>query len=300
MLDRDFFRAYRALPSPFWEYVVSRAWRMRRARVVFEGFEAPASPVVFATNSTWKYDFMPFRVELERRRIPTVTITKGKNYHARAQGFLLRRLGVVPIVSRGYLLLVDFVAVTGRRPTEAEYAALRRYVDTGEALGAGFDAITENARVLLGHAFDPAAGDYRSFVQGVYAAAMAETVRLCRDAVDAGAHVQIYPEGTVSSRLGPGRIGAVQLAHALGRPIVPAGISGIHTDTVTVRFGAPFVPALPADLVPFSPEHEAKHRAVLQRETDALMDRIDTLLDPACRRLAGFAPDGTTGTRRFL
>ena len=114
VLDRDFFRSYRALPAPFWEWAVSRAWRAIGKRVVFAGFTAPASPVVFATNSTWKYDFMPFRVELERRGIPAVTITKGKNYHARAQGFLLQRLGVVPIVSRGYLLLVDFLAEIGR------------------------------------------------------------------------------------------------------------------------------------------------------------------------------------------
>ena len=151
-------------------------------------------------------------------------------------------------------------------------------------------------------------------IHHVYAASMGESLRLTREAVAAGANVQIYPEGTAASRLGPGRIGTVQFARALGLPIVPVGMSGcreafagsglsLRGGTVTVRFGAAFWPelgALPSDFEPFSPGHEARHRPVLQAATDDLMARIDGLLDPAYRRLDGFAGDGTQGTRRFL
>lgn len=319
MLDRDFFARYRPMPAPAWEWLGSRTWRametLSKTKVVFEGLETPPStPVVFATNSTQKYDFMPIRVELERRRIPTVTLTKGKNYHSAPMSFLLQRLGVIPIASRGYILLVDFKAVMKRRPTEDEYRALRQHLDEGTALpyGEPFSLLSTQPRTLLGHDFDPARTGYRAFLQHVYASVMGETVRLSREAVASGAHVHIYPEGTVSSRLGQGRIGAVELAHVLGLPIVPVGMSGcreafrgnglsLKGGTVTVRFGEPFRPApLPAGFEAFVPEHEAQHRAALQAATDDVMTRIDALLDPAYRRAEGFTGDGTKGTQRFL
>ncbi|MFN7132685.1 MAG: hypothetical protein ACK4N5_11430, partial [Myxococcales bacterium] len=100
MLERRFYETYRVVPSPFWSAVCGGAWDrmcdLTGTRVVFEGFTPPDTPVVFATNSTQKYDFMPFRAELRRRGVPTVTVTKGKNYHHPAMAFLLGRLGVVP------------------------------------------------------------------------------------------------------------------------------------------------------------------------------------------------------------
>lgn len=321
MLDPAFFRDYQPLPSPFWERLGSRSWSMMERRsktvVVVEGMESvPKTPVLFATNSTQKYDFMPIRTELLRRSVPTVTVTKGKNYHSAVMGGLLKRLGVIPIASRGYILLVDFTKLLGRRPTEDEYRALRRHFDEGVALPSGppFEQLTTTARLIVGHVFDPAAEPYRSALQRVYAFMMEQTLRLTREAVQAGSHVQIYPEGTVSSRLGTGRIGTVQFAHALRVPIVPVGMSGcreafvgsglrLRGGTVTLRFGAPFVPsldALPPTFQPFNPEHENEHRPVLQAATDEVMNQIDVLLDEPYRRKAGVVSDSTQGTRRFL
>ncbi len=321
MLDPDFFRRYRPMPAPFWQWLAIRSWQRQErrsgTRVVFEGLQVPPStPVIFATNSTQKYDFMPIRVELARRQIPTVTLTKGKNYHWAPMAFLLSRLGVIPLASRGYLLLVDFTGLLGRRPTEDEYRALRSHLDDGTPLptGEAFARLERTPRRVLGYPFDPTTTGYRALIDQVYAAVMKETLRLTRQAVAAGAHVQIYPEGTAASRLGQGRIGAVELSRALGLPIIPVGISGcreafggsglsLRGGTITVRFGALFKPdlhALPADFQPFVPEHEARHRPVLQAATDALMKEINALLDPAYQHLEGFAADGTQGTERFL
>ena len=320
MLDREFFERYRPLPAPFWEWLGSRSWRAQElvsgTRVVFEGFDPPSSPVIFATNSTQKYDFMPIRIELERRKVSTVTVTKGKNYHSAPMSFLMSRLGVIPLASRGYLLLVDFTALHHRRPTDAEYRALRQHLDEGVALPGDepFTALATTPREVLGHRFNPRASSYRAMLHQVYAAVMAQTLRLTRLAVTGGAHVQIYPEGPAASRLGQGRIGTVEFAHALGLPIIPIGMSGcreafsgtgmrLRGGQITIRFGAPYRPdltALPADFEPFVPEHEAHHRPVLLAATEVLMTRIDALLDPAYRRVEGFVSDGTQGTRRFL
>ncbi len=319
MLDRRFFESYRVTPSKPWERAVAGAWsameRVTRTRVRFENLDAlPKTPALIATNSTQKYDFMPIRAELRRRGIPTVTVTKGKNYHQPVMAFLLERLGVIPLASRGYLILVDFRSLFGRRAQEDEYRALRSHLDAGTELPAHLAALDRTARSLLGYPFDPARDTWRTFVRRVYASVMAETRRLASVAVRAGHHVQMYPEGTVSSRLGTGRIGAVQLAWALRLPIVPAGMSGcaaafrggapvLRGGDVVVRFGAPYTlgdALLPASFEPFEPEHEARHRPALEAATADLMRRIDALLDAPFQSRAGFSSDGTRGTHRFL
>lgn len=319
MLDRTFFADYPVVPSPGWEQGAVGVWqamqRVTGTRVVFENLAAlPQRPALLATNSTQKYDFLPIRAELSRARVRAVTVTKGKNYHQPVMRFLLERLGVVPLASRGYLLLVDFTQTLGRRPSEDEYRQLRSHVDQGTALpDALARVLDETPREVLGHRFEPRVERYRAFIRRLYATVMGETLRLASEAVDAGHHVQMYPEGTVSSRLSEGRIGAVQLAWALGLPIVPVGMSGcrgafvgqsplLRGGQVTVRFGEPYgLPAdlLPPDFVPFDPECEARHQATLKDATGALMARLDALLDPDLRRITG-ASDGTRGTRRFL
>jgi 1-acyl-sn-glycerol-3-phosphate acyltransferase len=321
MLDRDFFENYQVAPAARWQRSLCALWRalegITGTRVTFEGFDGlPSRPALIATNATQKYDFLPIRAQLLRRRVPTVTLTKGKNYHHPVSAFLLGRLGVVPLASRGYLLVVDFLATIGRRPTEDEYRTLRNHVDRGVPLPEGETTrrLESTARALLGHPFAPGGERYRDLIRRVYAAVMAQTLRLTGEAVAAGHHVHIYPEGTVSSRMGQGRTGAVQLAWALGLPIVPAGISGcrgafvgqaplLRGGKISVRFGHPYaLPAtlLPADFIPFDPEHEQRNHGALQRATGALMARIEGLVDPELRPHQGFEPDGTQGIGRFL
>jgi 1-acyl-sn-glycerol-3-phosphate acyltransferase len=318
VLTAAFYAGYRVLPTPWCErtarVVFTANAALARTRFRVEGLERPAGPVLFATNSTQKHDFLAFRYVMREAALPCVTVTKAKNYHDPVMRFLMRRLGVVPLASKGYFLLLDFTRALGRRPSDAEYRALRDHIDDGAPLPPGepYRLLASRPRALLDHQLAPAVESYRDFVRRVYATSLAETLRLTRSAVAAGHHVQMYPEGTVAPRLGRGRPGAVQLAWALRIPIVPVGMSGcpgafagdsplLRGGDITVRFGRPLeIPhgLLPADFRPFDPAHEVAHRDALLGFTDGrLMPAIDALLDPAHRH-AGFGPG--KGTRAFL
>lgn len=320
MIDLGYLASYRILPSARWERAVAAMYlpleRLTGTRLSLEGFEPPASPVLFASNSTQKYDFLSFRSAMWARGVPLTMITKAKNYHVRWMRPVMENTGVVPLASRGYVLLRDVTDTVGRRPTEDEYRALRDHLDEGVPLADTplTRALRERPRSILGVAYDPAALSLRSAWQQTYRALLGESLRLARAAVEAGSSLHIYPEGTVSSRLGRGRIGAVSFARGLGLPIVPAGISGarevyvgqtpwLRGGTLRLRFGEAYRPelsALPDDFRPFDPDHERAHRATLQAATDDLMQRLNALIDPACQRAEGHVGDGTRGTKRFL
>ena len=323
MLTPEFYADYSVLPTPWCTQLVSAVYTantaLARTRFNVVGLERlPAGPVLFATNSTQKHDFMAFRWVMLKAGLSCVTVTKAKNYHDPVMRFLLRRLGVVPLASKGYFLLLDFTQTLGRRPNDGEYRALREHLDRDVSLPPGepFVTLCGRRRTLLEHVFDPSRESYRAFVQRLYARSLAETLRLTGDAVAGGHHVQMYPEGTVAPRLGPGRPGAVQLAWALGLPIVPAGMSGcpdafagdspllrFRGGDVTIRFGAPItLPTdfLAPDFIPFDPVHEARHRETLNAFSAAqLMPAIDALLDPPFRRVENETFVGK-GTRAFL
>lgn len=323
MLTPGFYADYRVVPTPWCHRAVRALFTanagLARTRFRVEGLDnLPRGPVLFATNSTQKNDFMAFRWVAMKAQLDCVTVTKAKNYHDPVMRFLLRRLGVVPLASKGYLLLLDVTRTIGRRPDDAEYRALRDHLDHGAPLPAGepFDTLRSRPRALLDHHLEPAAQSYRAFLQEVYARSLGESLRLTGEAVRAGYHVQMYPEGTVARRLGRGRPGAVQMAWALGLPIVPVGMSGcpdafagdspflrLVGGDITVRFGRQL--ALPPDLLPpdfrpFEPADEADHRSALAGFTeDILMPAIDELLEPSCRR-ASDEPAAGKGTRAFL
>jgi Acyltransferase len=317
MLTPPFYRGYRVLPTA-WFNVGRMLWEpmrlLSRARFQTEGLDLlPQQPALIATNSSQRYDFVASRAALVYAGVRSVTVTKAKNYHSAFMGAVLRRTGVVPLASRGYFILADFIEVVGRRPTDPEYRALRDHLDHNTPLPAGtpFDTIAAQPRMIVGTPFDPALLSWSATIQAIYAASMAQTVRLAGEAVAAGHHIQMYPEGTVSPTLGPGRIGAVQLALALDLPIVPVGMSGcpglfwgqtplLRGGTMTMRFGAPYrLGDIAAGHVPFAPASERQHRPALQAATDDLMDRINALLDEPFRRQAGPAPKGK-GTRAHL
>ena len=102
--------------------------------------------------------------------------------------------------------------------------------------------------------------------------AMAKAV----DVLRAGYVVGVFPQGTRSQRVGPGRPGAAKLAWAAAVPIVPAAIHGTWDSLppgrklprrarVTIRYGEPF-----------EPWREAGDSAVEQ--TELIMYRICKLL----------------------
>ena len=322
MLTAAAFRRQRAIAHPLWLWVGGTALdlqeRLTRTRVDVEGFDRLSrTPVLLASNSSHMYDVFPLRCLLRRSGIPTVSVAKGKYFQQPMMQWALGRVGVVPIVSRGYLLVADFVALHGRRPDEAEYRLLRSLIDSGAPLPSSgqFDALRNTVRDIVGFEFTPATESYREALLRTYECCMLETVRLAKLAVERGHHVHLYPEGTVSSRLGVGRRGAVQLARALGLAIQPVGISGcreafaeprsprLRGGRITIRFGEPWhhaTAALPSSFKPFRPQHERDCAPLLDEATSALMQRIDRLLEPAYRHSQQHVHDGSIGVGRFL
>jgi 1-acyl-sn-glycerol-3-phosphate acyltransferase len=322
MLDAAVFRRHRGVAHPAWLWVGGTAFdvheRLTRTAVDVIGFERlPREPVLLATNASHMYDFFPLRCLLRRAGIPAVSLAKGKYFQQRAMRWALERVGVVPIVSRGYLLVADFVAVHGRKPEEHEYREMRTHLDCGAALPSApvFDALRERPRTIVGFAYTPSTETYRAAMLRIYEECMRETVRLAGLAVARGHHVHLYPEGTVSSRLGTGRRGAIQLARALGLAIQPVGISGcreafaqprspkLRGGRITIRFGEPWrhaTAALPASFKPFNAAHERDCSPLLDDATASLMERIDDLLEPGYRHSSSHVHDGSTGVGRFL
>lgn len=319
MLDPRFYRDYNVLPTNLACRAATAfylSWvKASRTRIVAAGWHSlPNSPCILATNSTQNQDFMALRYVAHRAGSPTVTVTKAKNYHNPLMAFGLKRFGVVPIASKGYFLLVDALAVLGRRPTDDEYRALRRHLDDAEPLPPGpLQTLHTARRTIVGHPFDPDRQSWRDCVRGIYRFSLDHTVRLARQAADAGYHIQMYPEGTVSRTLGTGRNGAVQLAWALQLPIVPIGMSGcpeafwgdsplVKGGTIGLRVGTAI--SLPSDLLPagflaFDPEHERQHKVALQGVTDQVMDQLNRLVDAPYRRDPAAVTKGK-GTRAFL
>jgi 1-acyl-sn-glycerol-3-phosphate acyltransferase len=321
-LDAAAFRRHRAVPHPAWHWLGGSAFdlhaRLAQTDLIVEGFERLSSePVLLTSNASHMFDFFPLRCLLRRAGIPAVSIAKGKYFQHPAMSWAFGRVGVVPIISRGYLIVADFLAVHGRRPEEPEYRALRRHLDAHASLPAHptFDALRDRPRTLLGFPFAPRAESYRTAMLRTYECCMMETVRLARTAVKNGHHVHLYPEGTVSSRLGTGRRGAVQLAHALGLAIQPVGISGcreafrstrtprLRGGRITIRFGERWsqaTAALPASFKPFHPLHERDCAPLLDDATEELMRRLDALLEPPYRHSPTHLHDGSAGVGRFL
>jgi 1-acyl-sn-glycerol-3-phosphate acyltransferase len=315
VLTPAFYESYNPIPqAPVWSILASSL----RAFMSVVGFEVrvvgelPTRPSLLCTNSTQRHDFFALMKALDERGQKVVTFGKAKNFHSGIQSFVMKRCGVLPLASRGYVLAADFASLMHRRPDNAEYRALRNHLDRAVELPEHLRTLQRVKRDVLGIEFDPSSTTYRDHIHRVYARSLAHSVRLAQQCVDAGFHVQIYPEGTVSRQLGVGRIGAVQFARALGLQIVPVGMSGCPEaffgqspvpapGVVKIRVDKPLDLAamLPAAHRPFHPEDEATHRSDLKSATQVLMDRIEALVDaPYKRPLGASLPE--KGVRAFL
>jgi 1-acyl-sn-glycerol-3-phosphate acyltransferase len=309
-----------ARPRPLVWWLTDKALALlqnTRVRVVLEGYPELCEPVLFAMNHSHYFDFMPSRRALwAERRVQTVGFVKARAYQNRLEAPYIKTIGNVPLISRGYLISADFAALHGRKPSEDEYRALREHVDHGAPLpdSSVFRALEGRARDMLDVPYEPAITSYREAIQQRYASGMAASVAQARAVLDAGVSLHIYPQGLYSTRLSRGRIGTVEFALALDVPIVPVGFSGMNecfrkqqmvpyrAGTLTMRFGRPrrVTRAELVDFRPFVPADEQRLREVLEDETRALMDEINTLLDPGYRFGEDLDGDGLEGVARFF
>jgi 1-acyl-sn-glycerol-3-phosphate acyltransferase len=320
-MDIAFFDHHDPIARPAWlagvGVLVGTVFRLRGIVVRVDGHERLGDePAILACNATHQYDLLPIRLALRRLGRAATTVSKGKNYHGRVMRTVSVALGSVPLVSRGYVVTMDFLALHGRKPSEAEYRALRHHLDTGAALpdGPTFDAVQGTPRHVLGMAFHPARRTWRETAEALYVAMMQRTVALCGQALARGADIQMFPQGSSATRLSEGHIGTMQLARALDLAVVPVGVSGclevfpqrrrltMRAGEVVLRVGQPYRPdlaALPASFRPFDPTDETTFRPVLEHATRGLMERINGLVDPAYRWAPDRRGDGAAGVERF-
>ena len=295
----------------------STIYRIGGVEVVFENPERMGdAPSVIMMNHSHLYDWLPMRLHMFWKfgRM-CANLVKPLPYQQKLQGRFLHATGNVPIASRGYVLIADFRILHGRKPSEAEYRNLRDRIDgrsdlRGEATPAVLAAL-DTPRDMLGRAFDPGQETYAAAVQDVFRQFAVRTAELADNAMRQQSWLLVTPQGIVHSRLTPGRLGALQFAHHLDRPIVPCGVSGVREafpngllkpagGRITVRFGEPFRFRLPDDHRIFDKASEDRNRALLQSATHDMMERINALLEPRYQWADDPEGDGLTGVDRFV
>lgn len=288
----------------------------RNTEIVVEGVEnLPGDePVFLAMNHTDRFSYLPLMWKLHRLGHPRYPATwvKGKYF----KNPLMRRLflftGTIPIPSRGYLISVQLQQRTGAPPDPEAYRVLRDLVD-GEDV-----AVPDDVAALVSGWGGPQV--FAAAIRRLFADMMHEVLRLHREALTTGQrHVLVYPEGTRSVRLLPGRTGLAQVSQAMGLPIVPIACNGgdlLYPGDIPVskggrvvyRIGAPLRvddPALAphrieAAFVPFSPEAARDHGPKLQAVTDVVMAQIAAMLDPQYLPDEAGGAGALAGTERFL
>jgi len=295
--------------------------------IAFENAERlPDEPVIFAMNHTDRYNYFPFQWRLWKQfdRF-TATWVKGKYYEKPLMGAFMEKMNQLPTVSRGYIITKDFASTCGRTPTDAEYASLRRWVDSA-ATGVDVqtpdpqslpDVLLSQPREVLGYAFDPAKEDYAGCVNSIFRIMMSRFVALNREVVRVKLDLLIFPQGTRSVRLLPGHVGISQIALHLKVPIVPIGCNGSdrifpggspwgRKGRIVYRFGHPLRWAdlapfhIDEDYEPFSAEAEKTHARVFSGLADLVTDRIEELLDERHRRAPEAGLEAVKGADRFL
>jgi len=296
--------------------------------IQIEGIEKiPNEPVIYAMNHTDRFNYFPFmyRMWKLKQRFSVVWV-KGKNYESPLVGTFMELTSNLPTVSRGYIITKDFTLTMERRPTQAEYDALRALVNEEAApdedpstvdVSMVPKEIFETKRNILGIDFDPSECSYAVGVNRVFAAMMVEFVRLNERSFELGLDLLVFPQGTRSIRLPRGRMGMMQVALRYKKTIVPIGCNGsdrVYTrpvpigksGTIVYRVGDPIRYEdlsefhIDEDYMPFSGEAEHKHHDKFQGAVDFVMARINDLLDPEYQFSDDLQSTGVSGTSRFM
>lgn len=307
-----------------WAYLWPNYSLPKRTHIVIEGLESlPDHPVIFAMNHTDAYNYWPFQYEMYMRGYPRFIATwvKGKYYEKPLLARFLMSTNNIPIPSRGYVITTRFRKHLGRPPTEAEYRLLRDLVDGRREPE---ELREDEYRGDLGQFFAQCgnANTPRTALiafEREFSEIMAEVVRLNSQALTQhNCNLLIFPEGTRSLRLAPGRTGLIQMAQHLNATVVPVGCNGSNKiypgDTpwarggkITYRIGQPMTPEGPElgdfrvgeAFVPLTREASMKHGASFARATDVIMEKINALLDPEYQHADSPNPD-TRGVHRFI
>lgn len=301
--------------------------------IVVEGQHnfVPDRPVIFAMNHTDRYNYWPFQYSLWRNHGEyTTTWVKGKYFNNRALRKFMVATNNLAVPSRGYLITADAARLLGHPPSDATYRLLRDAIDAGRTQTASLReeaaengvlsevmALLDTPRDMLGLSFDPTRQNYLEAMAELFSRMMEKFVELNEQAMQAGLHILVFPEGTRSVRLKDGKPGLAQMALRMGTTVIPVGCNGsdrvypgdspiARGGRIVYRIGQPLRPdreladfRIDEHFTPFTREAEETYGDTFREMTDLIMDRIEELLDARHRP----RPDDDTGTKgadRFL
>ena len=283
---------------------------------------------IIAMNHTDRFNYWPFQYQLWRdlNRF-TGTWVKGKYYQNKFISKLLEITNNIPTVSKGYIITSDFKALFDRRPENDEYRFLRDRVDAVDEQGTETDRrqpqdkfeilkpLFTESRDLLEYPFDPDKESYEEAVLSLYREMMSRFVELNVQAIERGADLLIFPEGTRSRRLKDGRLGLAEMATYLEVPIIPVGCNGsdrvypgdspwAKAGKITYRIGDPISVERVREVKPdedFTPFIDRPgDRSSLKALTEDVMERINRLLDPEYQREESTGVEDGSKASRFI
>ena len=240
MIDEEHLTRLKLGKESFGQKVVGSIFLMPNfntppvTRVVLEGVEnVPRDrTVMFALNHTDRYNYWPFQYKMWRRGdLPyTTTWVKGKYYENKWLGWFFDQCNNIPLPSRGYLILQDARALLDRKLDDEEYRVLRDLVDGRLEQDAVPDSASADLRRLLTEArrdFQPADETYAAFMRRWNDRLMGLVEQRTLQALfENHNNVIVFPQGTRSLRLLPGKPGLAQFALRHEIPVVPVGQHG--------------------------------------------------------------------------
>lgn len=293
----------------------------RKTDIVLEGVDRLPRDhgVIFAMNHTDRYNYWPFQYELYKRKLGyTATWVKGKYYENWALGAFMDACNNIPMPSRGYLVVTEFRASSGRPPNEDEYRIIRDRLDGVVPLDAPLpDDASEALKRFLHQDGSPEATLQR--IASLFGEMIDRVMDLMSYALeDLGQHILVFPQGTRSKRLLPGHTGMVEAAQHFGATIVPVGCNGCDNlypggspfskgGRVVYRIGEPLKCdegvlspyRVPPGVRPLTPEATRDHGKQYRAMTDIIMERINDLLDPEYQ-FGQADSDAERGAGRFV
>ncbi len=293
-------------------------------RIELEGLEnIPRDrTVMFAINHTDRYNYWPFQFKMWRLGdLPfTTTWVKGKYYAHPALSWFFDHCNNIPLPSRGYLILQDGQATLGRKLTDDEYRLLRDLVDGNLEQGDSPVDLDPGVKKLLTQPrrdFEPAKESYADFMHRWNDRLMGLVEKRTLEALyDRNNNVIVFPQGTRSKRLLPGKPGLAQFALRHEIPVVPVGSMGSERAYPTAspwakgarclyRIGkALTVDDALADCridepyAPFTREAEP-HREQFERAMERITQAIDDLLDEPYKRATDVDDDARARADRL-
>ena len=239
MVDEDHIARVRISRRPWGQVAVKQIlggmYRFRkRTTISVSGLEnIPLDRgVIFALNHTDRYNYWPFQYYLSHIGHPRFTLTwvKAKYYESRAMSWFLDQCNNLPLPSRGYVILKDAQQLLGRKLEHAEYRVLRdcadRNVDPSEAMATAGESI-QKIMSTPRRDFVPQQEAYADFIERWCDRLMGLVEKRSLEAIfEKENHILVFPQGTRSIRLLPGRTGLVEFALRYEIPVVPVGSNG--------------------------------------------------------------------------